>query len=164
MKRTRMAALAAILTFGLATGAMAQEEASGPSQDAAWHNQQMLALASRQASDGWQWMPGGLLWRRVAGDGSGKHPAVQDVVTLHYAGTLVDGTEFDSSYKRRQPATFPLQALIPAWQMAVPEMGVGDTIEIATPSTLAYGPIGRGPIPGGATLLFKIELLGIQDR
>jgi FKBP-type peptidyl-prolyl cis-trans isomerase len=88
---------------------------------------------------------------------------VQDTVALHYAGTLIDGTEFDSSYGGR-PATFPLRQLIRAWQLAVPQMGVGDTIEIAVPSDLAYGPRGSGPIPGGATLLFKIELLGIAGR
>ena len=116
----------------------------------------MLALAERQASDGWFYLPGGLLWRRVAGDGSGARPTVDDTVTLHYVGTLVDGTEFDSSVRRGQPATFPLRGLIPAWQLAVPHDGVGDTIEIAAPADLAYGPIGRGPIPGGATLLFRI--------
>jgi FKBP-type peptidyl-prolyl cis-trans isomerase FkpA len=157
---------AAILVACAPLAALAQQEpdTSGPSQDAAWHNAQQLALASRQASDGWSWMEGGLLWRRVAGDGSGKRPKLSDTVTLHYAGTLVDGTEFDSSYRRNEPATFPLRALVRAWQMAVPQMGVGDTIEIAAPATLAYGPIGRGPIPGGATLLFRIELLGIPSQ
>lgn len=163
MKPTLLAACAASLGLW-PIGAAAQDEPTGPSQDAAWHNTQQLALASRQASDGWRWMEGGLLWRRVAGDGSGARPTINDTVTLHYAGTLVDGTEFDSSYARDEPATFPLRALIRAWQMAVPQMGVGDTIEIAAPATLAYGPIGRGPIPGGATLLFKIELLGIPSR
>ena len=163
MNRKLVAAGAVILSL-LPMTALAQEEAPGPSQDAAWHNAQQLALASRQASEGWQWMEGGLLWRRVAGDGSGKHPTLNDTVTLHYAGTLVDGTEFDSSYRRNEAATFPLRALIRAWQMAVPQMGVGDTIEIAAPAMLAYGPFGRGPIPGGATLLFKIELLGIPSR
>lgn len=104
------------------------------------------------------------MWRRVKGDGSGARPTVQDTVTLHYAGSLVDGTEFDSSYTRGTPATFPLGRLIPAWQMAVPQMGVGDTIEIAVPSSLGYGPRGKGPIPGGATLLFTIELIGIEGR
>ena len=155
---------AALLLASLPASARAQGEAAGPSQDAAWHNAQQAALASRQASEGWSWLDGGLLWRRVAGDGSGKRPTVADTVTLHYAGTLVDGTEFDSSYRRGEPATFPLRALIPAWQMAVPQMGIGDTIEIAAPATLAYGPIGRGPIPGGATLLFKIELLAIPSQ
>src|SRR5690606_1958112 len=110
------------------------------------------------------WMEGGLLWRRVAGDGSGPRPSIDDTVRLHYEGTLTDGTEFDSSYRRGEPATFPLRGLIPAWQLAVPHMSVGDTFEIATPATLAYGPFGRGPIPGGATLLFKIELLGIPSQ
>ena len=132
-----------------------------PSQDAAWHNRQSLALASLKGADGWQSLQGGLRWRRIAGTGAGRHPAVTDTVTLHYAGRLVDGTEFDSSYARGEPATFPLNQLIEAWQIAVPQMGVGDTIEIAVPSALGYGPIGQGPIPGGATLLFKIELLGI---
>ena len=163
MYRKLVAACAATLA-ALPMGALAQDQAAGPSQDAAWHNAQQLALASRQATEGWQWMEGGLLWRRVSGDGSGKRPTLNDTVTLHYAGTLVDGTEFDSSYRRNEPATFPLRALIRAWQMAVPQMGVGDTIEIAAPATLAYGPIGRGPIPGGATLLFKIELLGIPSQ
>jgi FKBP-type peptidyl-prolyl cis-trans isomerase FkpA len=161
----KLAAAAAALFILMPADALAQDEApAGPSQDAAWHNAQQIALASRQASDGWQWMEGGLLWRRIAGDGSGEHPTVNDTVTLHYAGTLIDGTEFDSSYKRNQPATFPLRSLIRAWQLAVPQMGVGDTIEIALPATLGYGPIGRGPIPGGATLLFKIELLGIPSQ
>ena len=163
MTRKLVAVYASLLAL-LPLGAFAQDEAAGPSQDAAWHNAQQLALASRLASDGWSWMEGGLLWRRVAGDGTGARPTINDTVTLHYAGTLIDGTEFDSSYARNEPATFPLRALIRAWQMAVPQMGVGDTIEIAAPAMLAYGPIGRGPIPGGATLLFKIELLGIPSR
>jgi FKBP-type peptidyl-prolyl cis-trans isomerase len=165
MTRTVLSALAALGATLAATAAAAQDEAApGPSQDAAWHNRQSLALAERQASDGWGYLPGGVLWRRVEGDGSGPRPTVDDTVRLHYVGTLVDGTEFDSSVRRGQPATFPLRALIPAWQEAVPMMAVGDTIEIATPADQAYGPIGRGPIPGGATLLFKIELLGIVGR
>lgn len=163
MPRHVLSAVAALAVFA-ATAATAQDEAPGPSQDAAWHNKQSLALAERQASDGWGYLPGGVLWRRVAGTGVGPRPTVDDTVRLHYAGTLVDGTEFDSSYKRGQPATFPLRGLIGAWQEAVPMMAVGDTIEIAVPAEQAYGPIGRGPIPGGATLLFKIELLGIVGR
>ena len=165
MTRIVLSACAAVVAVLAANTALAQEQAApGPSQDAAWHNKQMLALAERQASDGWSYLPGGLLWRRVAGDSSGPRPTVEDTVTLHYAGTLVDGTEFDSSIRRGQPATFPLRGLIRAWQLAVPMMSVGDTIEIASPADLAYGPIGRGPIPGGATLLFTIELLEIVGR
>lgn len=162
--RNALSALAAAAVACTAQAALAQAEAQGPSQDAAWHNRQMLALAERQASDGWYYLPGGVLWRRVAGEGTGARPTVDDTVTLHYVGTLIDGTEFDSSVRRGQPATFPLRALIPAWQAAVPMMTVGDTIEIAAPADQAYGPIGRGPIPGGATLLFRIELLGVVER
>ncbi len=74
---------------------------------------------------------------------------------------FTDGATFDSSFDRGEPATFPLGRLIRAWQLAIPQMGVGDTIELAAPATLAYGPTGKGPIPGGATLLFKVQLLGI---
>ena len=62
------------------------------------------------------------------------------------------------------PVSFPLGRLIRAWQLAIPQAGVGDTLELAIPASLAYGPKGSGPIPGGATLLFKIELLGIEGR
>jgi FKBP-type peptidyl-prolyl cis-trans isomerase FkpA len=164
MMRKILSVCAALAATFAASSAVAQDQPAGPSQDAAWHNKQWLALAERQASDGWGYLPGGLLWRRVAGGGAGARPTVDDTVTLHYVGTLVDGSEFDSSVRRGQPATFPLRSLIPAWQLAVPMMAVGDTIEIAAPADLAYGPIGRGPIPGGATLLFRIELLGIVAR
>lgn len=85
-------------------------------------------------------------------------------MTVHYEGTFIDGEGFDSSYERGTPATFPLGGLIPAWQMAIPKMRVGETIELAAPASLAYGPRGRGPIPGGATLLFKVELIDIEGR
>ncbi|HCS18157.1 MAG TPA: peptidylprolyl isomerase, partial [Erythrobacter sp.] len=94
--------------------------------------------------------------------GSERKPSVEDRVTVHYAGTFIDGETFDSSFDRGEPATFPLGRLVKAWQMAIPQMGVGDTIEIATPADLAYGPAGKGPIPGGATLLFTVKLLAIE--
>lgn len=156
MARMLLAAAALLL----AAPAMAQEAAVDRSQDLAWQSAQSLALASRGSAQGWRQLEGGLRWRRVKGDGSAAHPAVTDMVTLHYAGSFVDGTEFDSSYDG-PPARFPLDRLIRAWQVAVPLMGVGDTIEIAVPAELGYGFRGKGPIPGGATLLFKIELLGI---
>ncbi len=164
MTRTALiAGMAWVAALG-ASMASAQLGAVDPSQDAAWHNKQSLALAQLKASHGWQWMEGGLRWRRTKGDGSGRHPKVSDVIELNYAGTLIDGTEFDSTYARNEPAIFPLGALIPAWQLAVPMMGIGDTIEIAAPADLAYGTDGKGPIPGGATLLFKIELMDILNK
>lgn len=133
-----------------------------PTQDAAWMNRQMLALAKLHGSEGWRAAEGGLRWRRVKGNGSGRHPLVSDAVTIHYTGSFIDGTVFDSSIDRG-PATFPLDRLIRAWQIAVPLMGVGDTIEIAVPAELGYGLDGKGPIPGGATLLFTIQLLAIPE-
>jgi len=152
--------VAGALLLAAATPALAQEAPADRSQDLRWQNAQTLALATRSSAQGWRVLEGGLRWRRVKGDGSGTHPAVSDMVTLHYAGTFVDGSEFDSSYGG-PPAHFPLDRLIRAWQIAVPLMGVGDTIEIAVPAELGYGFRSKGPIPGGATLLFKIELIGI---
>jgi FKBP-type peptidyl-prolyl cis-trans isomerase len=149
--------------LAFATAASGQDAPADVAQSAAWHNTQQAALAERAAA-GWYALPGGLLWRLVEGDGSGPRPTAQDTVTVHYAGTFVDGTPFDSSYDRGEPATFPLAGLVPAWRLAIPQMGVGDTIEIAAPATLAYGPVGRGPIPGGATLLFTVELIAIPSQ
>lgn len=150
---------AAVLTVSVA-GAV--QDRPDRSQDIAWHNAQQAYLASLKSTDGWQPMAGGLKWRRVSGDGSGPRPGVDDTVTVHYTGRFVDGQVFDSSVERGEPATFPLGGLVKAWQLAIPQMGVGDTIEIAAPADLAYGPKGRGPIPGGATLLFTVELRGIE--
>lgn len=144
--------------------ATAQDEAPDRSNDLAWHSAQQAYLGSLEVEDGWRWMEGGLRWRLLEGDRRGAHPSVADEVTVHYEGRFIDGAVFDSSYKRGEPATFPLGRLIPAWQIAIPEMGVGDTIEIAVPADLGYGPVGKGPIPGGATLVFKVELIGIEGR
>ena len=142
----------------------AEAEAAAETQARIYLNAQQAYLAGLQASDGWYTMEGGLRWRYVEYVGRGERPTAADTVTVHYAGTFIDGKSFDSSYERGQPATFPLSGLIPAWEMAIPQMRVGETIEIAAPADLAYGPRGRGPIPGGATLVFKVELLGIAGR
>lgn len=146
-----------------ATSASAQETAPDRSQDPAWHYAQQRVLLDYFASGEWRLEEGGLLWRRVAGDGIGPKPTVSDTVTVHYAGKLTDGTQFDSSYDRGEPAKFPLGRLIPAWQIAIPHMAVGDKIELAVPSSMAYGPEGRRTIPPNATLIFTVELLGIGD-
>ncbi len=150
--------LAAPLALAHTVAASAQ-----PTQGTAWLNRQMAALAERHGADGWQVTPSGLRWRRVAGDGSGARPGPTDVVTVHYVGTLADGSEFDSSIKRGTPTSFPLNRVIPGWQEGVALMGVGDKVELAIPARLAYGPDGKGPIPGAATLLFTVELLGIES-
>lgn len=134
-------------------------------QSAKWHNEQALALASRLSSDGWGWLEGGLMWRKIKGDNTAARPSIRDTVTVHYTGSFTNGEVFDSSVERGQPATFPLSNLIPAWQIAIPLMSIGDTFEIAVPAPLAYGTrAGRGPIPSGATLLFTIELIAIPSQ
>jgi FKBP-type peptidyl-prolyl cis-trans isomerase len=142
------------------------EPVSGPGSQS-WHAEQQNYLSRLKAEDGWHWAEGGLRWRWVATEtstyGAGAKPLVSDLVTVHYEGTFLDGTVFDSSYTRGTPAKFPLGRLIKGWQLAIPQMSVGDTIEVAIPADLAYGPVGRPTIPGGATLLFKVELLGIGD-
>jgi FKBP-type peptidyl-prolyl cis-trans isomerase FkpA len=133
------------------------------SQDSAWHNNQILALVNCRPADGWRVSPSGLRFRRIAGGGTGKRPSSVDTVAIHYTGKLVDGTVFDSSTEASVPPMFPLSRLIKGWQEGVPLMSVGDTFEFVIPQELAYGPKGKGPIPGGATLLFTIELISIRE-
>ena len=159
MKKAVM--LAALIA---ASPAFAQTEqpAPPPKKDANWHNEQLLHLLNLKPSDGWQTTASGLRYRKVkSGPGGGARPAPTDTVTIHYAGKFIDGTEFDSSIARGEPATFPLPRLIKGWQEGVPLMAVGETFEFAIPYGLAYGAKGKGPIPGGATLLFTIELIAI---
>jgi FKBP-type peptidyl-prolyl cis-trans isomerase FkpA len=159
MRKTMMFQMGlGVLTLAVIGGSMLMQDAPPASQDAAWHNRQSAAISSLKASDGWQPLPGNGRWRRAKGDGSGAHPAVTDTVRINYVGSFVGGEVFDKS---EAPVEFPLQRLIKGWQLAVPMAGVGDTIEIALSSDLAYGPKGKGPIPGNATLFFTIELLGI---
>jgi FKBP-type peptidyl-prolyl cis-trans isomerase FklB len=94
--------------------------------------------------------------------GNGPKPTADDTVSVHYKGTLVDGTEFDSSYSRNEPATFPVSGVIPGWVEALQLMDVGDKWELVIPSDLAYGPGGTGGAIGpNATLVFEVELLEI---
>ena len=153
---------AAAIALCLSAAALAQPGEAPATQGTAYLNKQMAALAERTGADGWRVTPSGLRGRRVAGDGSGAHPGPADEVTVHYVGTFADGREFDSSVARGEPATFPLNRVIDGWQEGVQLMGVGDKVEFAIPWQIAYGPDGKGPIPGGATLLFTVELLAIE--
>lgn len=95
--------------------------------------------------------------------GTGPQPSATDVVQVHYTGTLIDGTVFDSSVKRGQPAEFPLNQVIPCWTEGVAKMKVGGKAKLVCPCSIAYGDNGRPPvIPGGATLVFEVELLDIK--
>lgn len=94
--------------------------------------------------------------------GDGEKPAATDTVTVHYRGTLLNGQEFDSSYSRNQPMTFQLNQVIPGWTEGVQLMPVGSKFMFYIPPNLAYGPNGGGPIGPNATLIFEVELLGIE--
>ena len=104
----------------------------------------------------------GLIFRTLS-PGRGPSPTGKDVVQVHYQGTLIDGTVFDSSIARGQPIDFPLSGVIPCWTEGVQRMKVGEKARLVCPSEIAYGDQGHPPaIPGGATLVFEVELLSIR--
>lgn len=156
----RAVAAASLGLVGAALPAQAPETPPA-ARDADYHNRQMLYLYALRPADGWRQTASGIRYRKVSGTADGPHPSPADNVTIHYVGRFIDGTEFDSSTARGEPVTFPLPRLIRGWQEGVPLMSVGDRFEFAIPWNLAYGPAGRGPIPGGATLLFTIDLIAI---
>ena len=104
----------------------------------------------------------GLVYQSLK-EGTGASPAATDTVKVHYKGTFPDGgKEFDSSYKRGEPATFPLNQVIPGWTEGVQLMPVGSKFKFFLPSKLAYGEHGAGSIPANAVLVFDVELLAIE--
>jgi FKBP-type peptidyl-prolyl cis-trans isomerase FkpA len=105
----------------------------------------------------------GMIFRELRA-GTGASPKATDTVKVNYRGTLVNGTEFDSSYKRNEPTSFPLNGVIPCWTEGVQRMKVGGKAQLVCPSNLAYGDQGRPSIPGGATLIFEIELLDVVAK
>jgi FKBP-type peptidyl-prolyl cis-trans isomerase FkpA len=113
---------------------------------------------------GAQKLPSGLVYVPIT-EGKGAQPKDTDTVKVHYKGTLTDGKEFDSSVKRGQPAEFPLNQVIKCWTEGVAKMKVGGKAKLVCPSSIAYGDEGRPPtIPGGATLVFEVELLDIVKK
>jgi FKBP-type peptidyl-prolyl cis-trans isomerase len=120
------------------------------------------ALETLSADPRAQKMPSGLVYIPLV-EGKGASPKATDKVKVHYMGTLTDGKEFDSSYKRGEPITFPLNAVIPCWTEGVQKMKVGGKSKLVCPAAIAYGDAGREPvIPGGATLVFEVELVSIE--
>lgn len=96
-------------------------------------------------------------------EGSGDSPKASDTVVAHYRGTLQDGKEFDSSFKRGEPAAFPLNRVVPCWTQGMQKIKVGGKAKLTCPSATAYGERGiAGVIPGGATLIFEVELVSIK--
>jgi len=122
-------------------------------------------LAANKSKEGVVTLPSGLQYKILTA-GTGPKPTASDSVVCNYRGTLINGTEFDSSYKRGQPATFEVDRVIKGWTEALQLMPVGSKWQLFIPSSLAYGERGepRGGIEPNATLIFEVELLSIQDK
>lgn len=122
-----------------------------------------LAGAAHAAPSAPETLPSGMTIQHLT-KGTGPSPKATDTVKVHYRGTLTDGTEFDSSYKRGQPISFPLNRVIPCWTEGVQKMQVGGKAKLTCPAATAYGARGvPGTIPPNATLNFEVELLGIGN-
>jgi len=121
-------------------------------------------LAANKKKEGVKTLASGLQYK-VIKPGTGKKPKSTDTVTTHYRGTLIDGTEFDSSYNRGQPATFPVHGVIPGWTEALQLMEEGAKWQLFIPSKLGYGERGAGQAIGpNATLIFEVELVSVQEK
>jgi FKBP-type peptidyl-prolyl cis-trans isomerase FklB len=121
-------------------------------------------LAENKKKEGVKTLPSGLQYKVVKA-GTGKKPKSTDTVTVHYRGTLINGTEFDSSYKRGQTVNFPVSGVIPGWIEALQLMEEGAKWQLFVPSNLAYGEKGAGNVIGpNATLIFEVELVSIQEK
>ena len=121
-------------------------------------------LAANKGKDGVVTLPSGLQYK-ILKEGTGPKPAASDTVVCNYRGTLINGTEFDSSYKRGQPATFPVGGVIKGWTEALQLMPVGSKWQLFIPADLAYGERSPSPEIGpDSTLVFEVELLSIQDK
>ncbi len=164
------------LTAGINTALQGKETKANPQAMEMYLNNYFQQLAMKQAEEnlekgkeflaanakkeGVKELTDGIQYK-VIKEGNGAKPLETDVVKVHYRGTLIDGTEFDSSIKRGEPAQFPLNRVISGWTKAVKEMPVGSKWEIYIPADQAYGHRGSGPIGPNETLIFEIELLDI---
>ncbi|MCB0412700.1 MAG: FKBP-type peptidyl-prolyl cis-trans isomerase [Bdellovibrionales bacterium] len=120
-------------------------------------------LEANKKKDGVKVTDSGLQYK-ILKEGTGKQPKEDSIVSVHYKGTLIDGTEFDSSYKRDKPAEFPVGGVIKGWTEALQLMKEGAKWELYIPSDLAYGAMGRPSIPPNSVLVFEVELLKIVDK
>lgn len=119
-------------------------------------------LAKNRATKGVMETSSGLQYRVISSVAEGVSPTLEDNVTVHYRGSLIDGTQFDSSYDRGTPATFNLSAVIPGWQEGLQLMKVGETYQLTIPAELAYGKNGPPAIGPDQLLLFDVELISIN--
>jgi FKBP-type peptidyl-prolyl cis-trans isomerase FklB len=144
-----------------AAGRMQQAQQQG----AANKQQAEQFLAQNKQQPGVQSLASGLQYK-VLKEGNGASPTIDDTVRVHYRGTLLDGTEFDSSYARNEPIEFPVNGVIQGWTEALQKMKVGDKWQLYVPPALAYGetPHPDSGIPPNSLLVFEVELLGIQGK
>jgi len=117
-------------------------------------------LAANRIKEGVKTTPSGLQYKVIT-EGTGAKPKATDIVKVHYSGKLIDGKEFDSSYKRNEPVQFKLDGVIKGWTEGVQLMSVGSKYELVIPAELGYGPAGNQSIPGNSVLVFEVELLSI---
>ena len=121
-------------------------------------------LSENKKKEGVKTLPSGLQYKVIKA-GTGKKPKVNDTVTVNYRGTLIDGTEFDSSFRRGQPVAFPVSGVIPGWTEALPLMQEGAKWQLFVPPNLAYGERGAGGLIGpNTTLIFEVELISVQEN
>jgi FKBP-type peptidyl-prolyl cis-trans isomerase len=120
-------------------------------------------LAANKSKEGVKTLPSGLQYK-ILKEGTGPKPAATDSVVCNYKGTFVDGQEFDSSYKRGEPATFPVTGVIKGWTEALQLMPAGSKWQLAIPPALAYGEQGRPGMPPNSTLVFEVELVKIAEK
>jgi FKBP-type peptidyl-prolyl cis-trans isomerase len=170
VRKSAAFALAALLLAGCnqeSASAIAEAESKAEYEKASAESAKTLEagktwLAENAKVQGVVTLPSGVQYRVVReGPAGGQKPSLDDEVTVHYEGRLIDGKVFDSSYERGEPATFPLRAVIPGWAEAVQHMKVGDEFEVVIPPDQGYGPMGKGEIPGNSVLIFKLELLKV---
>ena len=150
----RRASLAALQTRMRAAEQVSREAEAAKNLAAA-----SAFLEANRTKEGVTTLPSGLQYK-ILTEGSGPKPATTDTVTVHYRGKLIDGTEFDSSYSRNEPATFPLNRVIKGWTEGLQLMGEGAKWELTIPPDLGYGPQGAGArIPPQSALVFEVELI-----
>ena len=141
----------------------AREKEKQDAKNAALESEGAGFLEANATKEGVTVTESGLQYRVISA-GSGDKPAEMDEVTVHYTGKLIDGTVFDSSVERGEPASFPLNRVIPGWTEGLQLMQVGEKAELVIPSDLGYGPRGAGgDIPPNAILIFEVELISINE-
>jgi FKBP-type peptidyl-prolyl cis-trans isomerase FkpA len=147
-------------TWGPKVNEMARTRQTTAAQGNKEKGKAYVEKAAKEA--GAETTPSGMVYIPMKAGTGTEHPKSTDIVKVHYHGTLIDGTVFDSSIERKEPTEFPLIRVIPCWTEGVQKLTVGGKAKLVCPSTIAYGDSGRPKIPGGSTLVFEVELLEIK--